>query len=56
MWVASFPGPSPPGEAWYTLFAHYIFCKKIRALLVRMQKIILTKNTELSLSSDDLTC
>ena len=56
MGLASFPGPSPRGEAWYTLFVHaqnipFFFRKNIVHFLVRMQKIIpvLTKNTELFL-------
>ena len=35
MYLASSPGPSPQGEAWYTLFAHArnsIFHKKLCAL------------------------
>ena len=38
-------------KAWYTLFAHVqnIFRKKVRAFLLRMQKIILTTTTVFSL-------
>ena len=58
--LASFPGPSPeerPGT--HCLRMHII--KSFAHFLVRMRKIILTKNTEVSLnyiiySSDDLTC
>ena len=52
LWLASFPGPSPPEERPGThclrmreIF-RYIFRKKLCAL-VRIQKITLTKNTEL---------